>query len=645
MDFFLHQERSRTRTLYLIAMFTAAVVMVVVCVYFAVQLGFFVIPEQRLLPHGFDWFDTQRFLMVALITLTVIVLASVIRIVQLSKGGGYVAESLGGELLNKLYAGRKKKRLLNVVEEMAIASGMPVPQVYLLDKEMGINAFAAGYTPSDAAIAVTRGCLEKLNREELQGVIAHEYSHILNGDMRLNIRLIGFLYGIVAIGKIGRDIIDAWSRKKGGKSAAEVVLVAMLLIGIGYIGMLFGQMIQAAVSRQREFLADASAVQFTRNPEGIANALKKIGRFYKSSRIDSSEALEVSHMFFSLAVPSLFLTHPPLDERIRRIEPGFKGRVNEFGRLEPVRGLKAFSEGVFDSTVDRIPVNPQEAKSLAGQLTPEHIDYSSELISALPRKIRVDLDDMLGALGIVCALLLDKDPDERKHQIKALKSIASLKIVDQMLVAEPEIKKLAHVFHFPVLELAIPTLRCMSPDQYDAFKWCIRTLVEADGKLTIFEFVIQKMVTHHLGAYYNRKKRQPLINNINVLGLHTADFLSILAKAGQKEAQDARKAFDAGFARLKSAGVVKKEVYSEKVSLKHADEALDLLARAAPGIKRSIFDACCETVLFDKEVTIREAELLRMAASIMDIPVPPFLSRQITSGHTVPGVHSSGDGR
>lgn len=635
MDFFLYQERSRTKTLYLIAMFMAAVALVVFCVYFAVQMGFFVRPEQRLLPR-FYWFDLQRFLLVALITLTVIIVASVIRIVQLSKGGGYVAESLGGELLNKVYADRKKKILLNVVEEMAIAAGVPVPQVYLLDKEMGINAFAAGYIFSDAAIAVTHGCMEQLNRDELQGVIAHEYSHILNGDMRLNIRLMGFLYGIMAIGKIGRDSIRGWSRSKGGKSGAQAVLVAMLLIGIGYIGMLLGQMIQAAVSRQREFLADASAVQFTRNPGGIANALKKIGRFSESSRIDSPEALEISHMFFSLAVQSLFSTHPPLDERIRRLEPEFRGKVNEFGRLEPVRGLKAFSEGAFDSTINRIAVNPQEAKSVVGKLTPEHINYSSELISALPQRVRKDLDDMLGALGIVCALLLDKDPGERNNQIKALKSISSHKIVDQVLAAEGEIKKIAPVFHFPILELAIPTLRQMSPDQYFAFSWFIRTLVEADGKLTIFEFVIQKIVTHHLDAYYNHRKRQPIIKNINVLALHTADFLSILAKAGQREAQDSRKAFDAGFARLTSAGAAKKEVYSEKVTLKHADAALDLLARAAPGIKRTIFDACCETVLFDQKVTIKEAEILRMAASIMDMSVPPFLSRKGSPGDTIP---------
>jgi Zn-dependent protease with chaperone function len=612
----------------MIVLFTVAVALVVVSVYFAVQLGFFLTTGKQKAPtHGFDWIDVKMFLLVALVTLTVIVLASIIRIVQLSKGGGYVAESLGGKLLNKLSADRKEKRLLNVVEEMAIAAGVPVPQVYLLKGETGINAFAAGHTPSDAAVAVTRGCLEQLNREELQGVIAHEYSHILNGDMRLNIRLIGFLFGIVVIANVGQAILRGSGRSSSKKGGGQVMLVALALMAIGYIGQLFGRMIQAAVSRQREFLADASAVQFTRNPIGIASALKKIGRFSKSSRIDSPNAPEVSHMFFSLAVQSLFSTHPPLDERIRRIEPGFKGKVNEFGRLEPIPGMAGVSGGTFDAAASSMAVNPQEAKSHVGQLTPEHVSYGSELIAELPQKIREDLDDMLGALGIVCALLLDEDPDERKHQIKALKGIAPPEIVNQIMNAEQEIKKIAPVFYFPVLELAIPTLRCMSPVQFARFKEYISTLVEADGKLTIFEFAIQKMVTHHLGAHYTGLKRQPLIKKIDSLVLFTADFLSILAKAGQREAQDARKAFDAGFARLKSAGVVKKEVYSEKVSLKHADEALDVLVRAAPGIKRTIFDACCETVLFDKKVTIREAELLRMAASIMDIPVPPFLTR------------------
>ena len=628
MDFFAHQEKSRTRTLYLIALFIVSIVLVVTCVYFAVQLGFYLITERQTVPgNGFEWMDTQMLWLVALITLTIIILASVFKIFQLSKGGGYIAENLGGKLLNKASGDRKEKRLLNVIEEMAIAAGVPVPQVYLLDEESGINAFAAGYAPGDAAIAVTRGCLEKLNREELQGVIAHEYSHILNGDMRLNIRLIGMLFGIMVIANIGQSILRGSSRSRSSKGKGQVMLVALALIVIGYIGQLFGRIIQAAVSRQREFLADASAVQFTRNPIGIANALKKIGGFSLGSMIKSPNAPEISHMFFCLAVQSLFSTHPPLDERIRRIEPGFKGRLNEFGRLDFAPGQAGVSGGAFVSSDTSITVSPQETKRLAGQLTPKHIGHSSELISRLPQKIKDDLDDMLGALGLVCALLLDKHPDERDRQHKALKHVAPPEIVKQVLAADQEIRKTTTpIFHFPILELAMPTLRCMSPAQYARFVSYLQTLIEADGKLTIFEFVIQKMVTHHLGAFYSRMKRQPPIKNMNLLVPHTANLLSILAKAGQKETQMARIAYEAGFIRLKSSGVGQKEFYSEKVSFKDVDEAFEMVARAAPGIKRAIFDACCETILFDKKVTIREAELLRLTASIMDVPVPPFLS-------------------
>ena len=627
MNFFTHQERSRKRTLYLIVLFIVAVLLVIVSVYFAVQLALYFATEGYKDPDkGFEWKNAQQFLIVALITLTIIILASVIRIIQLSKGGGTIAESLGGRLLNKSSGDSKEKRLLNVIEEMAIAAGVPVPQVYLLQNEISINAFAAGYTPSDAAIAVTRGCLEKLNREELQGIIAHEYSHILNGDMRLNIRLIGFLYGIVVIANIGQAILRGNRRSRSSKGKGQAVIFALALIVIGYIGQFFGRMIQAAVSRQREFLADASAVQFTRNPIGIANALKKIGRYSMGSMISSPNAPEISHMFFCLAVQSIFSTHPPLDERIRRIEPGFRGRLNEFGKLESDPGLAGLSGKVFQSSLTSMALNPEDTKNLAGQLTPEHINYSQQLLSVLPQTIKADLDDMLGALGLVCALMLDKDPDERDNQLKALKNYAPPEIVEQVLRAEKEIRnKIKPAFYIPILELAIPTLRCLSPAQYAGLKGYIQTLVEADGKLTIFEFVIQKMVTHHLGAYYRRNKAQPLVKRMSLLESHAQNLLTLLAKAGQKEAGSAQKAFDAGFERLKSAGVGKQVTYSEKVSFKDVDEALDMLARATPGIKSVVFDACCETVLFDRKVTIREAELIRSTASIMDVPMPPFL--------------------
>ncbi|HHE75436.1 MAG TPA: peptidase M48, partial [Desulfobacteraceae bacterium] len=450
--------------------------------------------------------------------------------------------------------------------------------------------------------------------------------HILKGDMRLNIRLIGFLYGIMVIAIVGRSVL--WSSRRSGskKGGGQTALLALALVVIGYVGQLFGRIIQSAVSRQREFLADASAVQFTRNPGGIAGALKIIGGFSKGSRIESPNAHEASHLFFGTAIRSLFATHPPLDERIRRIEPGYSSRVNESESLsETVPG------GRFDSSVSMMAADSGEARQYIGHMTPRHVDYSSQLLSALPGKIRDELDDLLGATAIVCGLLLDSDLKERDRQIKVLKKTAPVEVVRQTLILEKEIRSLKPVFYLPVLELAIPTLRGMSAAQVAGLKRYIQVLVEADGKLTLFEFVLEKIVTHQLGMVYSHSKRQTIVKRMDLLLPQMVNLLSVLAKSGNKDIQEAEKAFKAGFEQLRSAGVTRKESMSETVSFKEVDVALNRLALAAPSIKRVIFDACCACVLFDTKVSIPEAELLRATASVMDIPVPPFLFHPIKS--------------
>ena len=214
---------------------------------------------------------------------------------------------------------------------MAIASGMPVPDIYVLEQESGINAFAAGYTPGDAAIAVTRGTLELLDREELQGVIGHEFSHILNGDMRLNIRLMGVLFGIMVLGLIGRMILRSGHHasivsSRRGRGAPAVLIIGLGLAILGGIGVFVARAIKASISRQREFLADASAVQFTRQTDGLASALKKIGGYEEGSHLQAADPEEVSHMLFGTGsrLSGMFATHPPLTERIQALDPHFK---------------------------------------------------------------------------------------------------------------------------------------------------------------------------------------------------------------------------------------------------------------------------------------------------------------------------------
>jgi Zn-dependent protease with chaperone function len=326
MDFFQQQAKAHHKTKLLVFYFTLAVISIILMIHsVAVFVKFYIgsRDEYFIEQKSLNFFDPQLFAGVAICTLAVIFIGSTYKTMALAGGGGAVAESLGGRLVSPNTTNPEERRLLNVVEEMAIASGVGVPQVYVLDNENYINAFAAGHTISDAVVAVTRNCMTKLTRDELQGVIGHEFSHILNGDMRLNVRLIGLLFGIFCIATIGRVLMSVRGRNNGG-----VVIAGLLLLAIGSLGVLFGRLIQAAVSRQREFLADASSVQFTRNPLGLSGALQKIGGY--GSRMDSPHASDAGHLFFGNALGdplfNLMSTHPPIDQRIRAIDPTWDGK-------------------------------------------------------------------------------------------------------------------------------------------------------------------------------------------------------------------------------------------------------------------------------------------------------------------------------
>ena len=349
MNFFEAQDRARRNTAWMILLFILAVAglvfltnLLLLAVLAYLKAGYFVFSVSELQ----SYFDPSVFVGVTVGVCLLIFGGSFYKTMSLSKGGPAVAEMLGGRLVPQSTSDLQQRQLLNVVEEMSIAAGMPIPKVYLLD-EHSINAFAAGQSPANAVIGVTRGALTQLSREELQGVIAHEFSHIFNGDMRLNIRLIGVLHGILLVGTIGYFILRSMrfagrsrSRKGGGAIVAILTLGAGLMV-IGYAGTFFGQWIKAVVSRQREYLADSSAVQFTRNKDSIAGALKKIGGSSGGSYIDAPTATEYSHAYFANGISSfwqsLFATHPPLEKRIKAIDPGWDGNfVSPEIRKQPI---------------------------------------------------------------------------------------------------------------------------------------------------------------------------------------------------------------------------------------------------------------------------------------------------------------------
>ena len=630
MDFFKEQDKSRTKTTRLIGLFILAVLAVVLAVYaIAVFILFSHSARQPgFNPAEFNWFQPQLGFWVVGVTLLVIFVGSITKIIALAKGGSSIAENLGGRLVNASTTDPDERRLINVVEEMSIASGIAVPQVYILDREKGINAFAAGYAPNEAIVAVTPNCLKLLNRDELQGVIAHEFSHILNGDMRLNIRLIGFLSGIMVIANIGYLILR--SRTGSRKSGAQIVLIGIALLVIGFVGQLFGRIIQAAVSRQREYFSDATAVQFTRNPQGISGALKKIGGFRPGSLIRSPHAGEICHMFFGKGIRTLFATHPPLADRVRRLEPDFDGqflplKISAEKPAAIAPELKKPQVGAIEPAMAAFAIAADSVVKRPGNVTPQDVTRSIQILDAIPEKIKNELRDLLGAITITCMLLLDKDPQIRDIQINRLQKRAPGRLVRHLLELEPQFKDLDLQLRLPILDLALPVLRQMSAGQYAKFKTLIQTLVEADARLSFFEFTLQQILRHRLAATYQRRKKEVVHKNITLLASDAVNILSKLAHVGQAQDVAAEAAFNAGWEKLQIKDSRWKMLPAGKVSFGALRIALDRFSLAAPSVKKTFLDACARCVLHDLHVTLQEAELVRAVAYALEVPLPPFL--------------------
>jgi len=646
MDFFERQDKARRNTKLLVFYFIIAVVLIIAAVYvasLAVFTGLSVNAQRHGRPVQFSYWDPKLFTYAALGTLAVVACGSLFKTAQLASGGSAVAQSLGGRLLSPNTTDPHERKLLNVVEEMALASGVAVPQVYVLDEEKGINAFAAGHSPSDAAIGVTRGCMQLLKRDELQGVIAHEFSHILNGDMRLNLRLIGILFGILCLAIIGRILIRTRGRKN------PLPLLGLALIIIGWVGVFFGRMIQAAVSRQREFLADASAVQFTRNPTGLSSALQKIGGLAYGSRLESPHATEASHMFFGNGVREVafsgLATHPPLEERIRAIDPGWNG---EFPRVampqseevieparRPARGRamppiipfpQAHQASLAEGGLSSASVRTQTVLPSLGAPTTLHLRYAEELRNSLPEDIQVAAREPLTAVALIYALLLSRDAATRDRQLSQLAQQTTQAICDRTVALLPDVQSFAEHARLPLVELAMPALRALRPDEFQQFTRTLKWLIESDRQIDLFEFVLQKIIRRHLEPRFTRARPaaiqyysvKPLIGDCAVL-------LSALAQIGSAEANAVGQAFAKGAPYLRVAGFEISLLTRGRCGLAQIDAALNRLALAVPQIKKNLIEACVHVVGADGVIQEHEAELLRAIADTLDCPMPPFV--------------------
>jgi Zn-dependent protease with chaperone function len=657
MDFFKRQEKAHRNTKLLVVYFVTGVALLIATIYLAVVLIFSGVNhklhrytyDDRTTGDSFTSFslwNPKIFFGVVLGTLAVIIIGSLSKTAELSSGGSAVAEMLGGRLVNSNTNDPDERKLLNVVEEMAIASGVPVPQVYVLDDEQGINAFAAGHSTSDAVVAATRGCMKVLTRDELQGVVGHEFSHILNGDMRLNIRLMGIIFGIVCLAVIGRILLYT---RGSGRDRNPLPLIGLVLLAIGGIGAVFGRLIQAAVSRQREFLADASSVQFTRNPDGIAGALKKIGRYSFGSRLEAPQAQQVSHMFFGNGISEPFFgllaTHPPIAERIRAVDPRWDGKFPPLGpeQIEVVQRAAISDLGKARSRPPMIPgfpktrtpagqvataiITAQAAFPQPGTASTAHLRYANELRTSFPPALQSAARDPLGASALIYGLLLSSEPSMRAKQLDLLAQNTSAEIrleTERLLPAVAEVVARARL---PLADLALPALRQFSPTQYQQFSRAIQQLIEADGEIDLFEYVLQKIVLRHLDPQFTGA-RKPVIQfyALKPLVPDCAVLLSALAHVGTDDPAKAQSAFQLGAQQLNYVAQIGLDfIPAGQSDLPQVDAALNRLNQAVPQIKKNVLNACAQTVAADGVIQEMEAELLRAIADTLDCPMPPFV--------------------
>ncbi len=637
-QFFEHQDRARRHTTRLVFLFGLAVVAIVLGLYVlaAVATGFRgTDPRTQQLVFEIAWLDPLLMLHVGLLTLVVVGGASLYRISQLSGGGRVVAEGLGGRLLQSDSNAPLERKILNVVEEMAIASGIPTPPVYFLDHEEGINAFAAGFSPSDAVIGITRGCAQQLSRDELQGVVAHEFSHIMNGDMRLNIRLMGVLYGILVIGMIGFFLLRSslWAgaaRRRNSRDNSTMVMVAggIALMALGFLGTLFGNLIKASVSRQREFLADASAVQFTRNPDGISGALKKIGGFETGSHIESPAAPESSHLFFGQALSSgfnsLFATHPPLAERIKILDPSWQGAMTEISTEaapSPGAATVGFAGG------GPAPAFAGSAVDQMGRISTAHLDYAVQLLLELPPAVKEAAHDPYAARAVVYALLMDADPESRKLQLEILDAKGERGVPELTRKLLPEVERLGPAHRLPLIDLALPALRDLSASQYERFRGLVQDLVQADQRIDLFEWTLQRILLTHLAPNFEGVHRPGRrLRSKQQLRQVLETILSSLARVGNLSESAMRQSVaSAGRALVKAELRLLSE---DEVGLASLDEALGLAASLDSRAKELVLRACAQVIAADGEVADSEAELFRAIGDSLGCPVPPLLPGQ-----------------
>lgn len=692
MDFQTHQDEAKQSTLRLVLLLAFGVL--------AISLVVSALITGLLFYGSGEFQPLQAFAVAAPITTIGIVGTSLVKSSQIKGGGGsYVAASMGGRPVDFNTLDPAEKQLSNIVEEIAIASGMAVPAVYVLDDEPSINAFAAGWSPDNAAIGVTRGTLQHLNRRELQGVIAHEFAHIRNGDTRVKTRIIGWVYGIAIITVLGRILLQSlwWAprrRDREDNSAMVMLAAAVGLIVIGSVGTLFARMIQAAVSRQREYLADASAVQYTRDPSGIGEALMKIGGLAGENKIRAAHATEASHLFFSPAFGGGFASHPPLDDRITRLLPDWHGEFTEPdpaalaaasgrnggrggrgstavppgtrprnggrsrgpigalpgqvaipgmpgnhgrpGGIDPTAVIIAGSGLAGEPTArpDRRPPPPSaaanpaptdapngfEEPSLAGP-SEAHIEYARSLLARIPEPTQAYLHTRQGAVAAVLGLLVSTDPALRPRQLQASADLIGAD-ADYIDAAGRVISDLARPLQLPAIDIALHSIRELPYEYQMDLSRTIQAIESSRPDQDLFRWMLRRVMLRHLEDQHDdgsRRRRISFDLMVSEAGLVYA-VISWFNSAGPEQTQAA---FEAALTKV---GIPPQPVPAlEQLRTGDIDAALERLGHLDRAGRERFVTGAIEAVLHDGRTTADEAELIRVVADAVRLPMPPLL--------------------
>jgi len=638
LNFFDAQDRARRATRWLVIVYIAAITLIVAGIILIVAIAFHMIGETG------RPIDTSVLITTAILTILLIIGATVYKTARLSSGGGRVALDMGGTLIPANVQDPLRQRLRNVIEEMAIASGVPVPEIYVLEEEMSINAFAAGFTPDDAAIAVTRGTLEILDRNELQGVIAHEYSHILNGDMRLNIRMMGVLFGIMVLGIIGRFILrgsyySGLASRRRNRSAPAIMIIGLGLVILGWIGIFFARLIKAAVSRQREFLADASAVQFTRQTDGIANALKKIGGYTAHSYIHNVDAEEVSHMLFAGGISrltSLFATHPPLIERIHALDPEFnesdypildarlRSRTTRH-TSDKDRVAGSPTSAIADASVERLTI-PASIADAVGLPNPQQLAFAKKLRRSIPMELYNAAHSPDHAWILTLALALNQKTDHSKHQLQFINEQLGTEYGGQVHGYFTQISAIGIEYRLPLLEITFPTLKRRPLPQLEYLLELVRRIIELDDNVDLYEYCFYRVLTNSLEQAEDPSgRRKGNRTNKKAIRQAAVNLIQTIAWHGHISPQVRANAFHAGIAEFGQWAHNLEYIDDTLQTVSMLDRSLQVLEKMNSSGRKNLLQAIGKTVSHDGKVSVVEAELLRAICASLGCPLPPIL--------------------